>query len=34
MPSMKDAVKIMIEERESKRLDSVSLSATTEKRRM
>ena len=34
MPVMKDVVKIMIGERESKILDSVSLSATTVKRRI
>ena len=33
-PVMKDVTKIMIEERESKKLDSVSLSATTVKRRV
>ena len=31
---MKDVVKIMVGERESKELDSVSLSATTVKRRI
>ena len=34
MPVMKDVVKIMIGERESKKLDSVALSATTLKRRI
>ena len=34
MPAMKDVVKIMIGEWESKILDSVSLSATTVKRRI
>ena len=34
MPVMKDVVKIMIGERESKIFDSVSLSATTVKRRI
>ena len=31
MPVMKDVVKVMVGERESKKLDSVSLSATTVK---
>ena len=34
MPVMKDVIKIMIEKRESKKLDSVLLSATTVKRRI